>query len=67
MSGSLFTPWAIARYPRVATIHVARALACRTDNDEEVLDCLRSRDSKDILQAFNRQMVLAYPCRLFNA
>jgi len=55
MSGSLFAPWAIARYPRDAAVGVARFLGCRTHGvDEELLDCLRSRDVGDILQAFSR-------------
>ena len=55
MSGSLFAPWASARYPRDAAVGVARFLGCRTHGvDEELLDCLRSRDVGDILQAFSR-------------
>jgi len=55
MSGSLFAPWAIARYPRDAAAGVGRFLGCRPQGpDEELLDCLRSRDVRDILQAFSR-------------
>lgn len=55
MSGSLFAPWAIGRYPRDAAVGVGRLLGCRTHGpDLELLDCLRSRDVRDILQAFSR-------------
>ena len=55
MSGSLFAPWAIARYPKDAAVGVARFLGCRShSSDQELLDCLRSRDVGDILQAFSR-------------
>lgn len=55
MSGSLFAPWAISHYPKDAAEAVAHLLGCRSHSvDAELLDCLRSRDVSDILQAFSR-------------
>ena len=55
MSGSLFAPWAISQYPKDAAEAVGLLLGCRWHGvDQELLDCLRSRDVKDILQAFSR-------------
>lgn len=55
MSGSLFAPWAISQYPKDAAVAVAHLLGCRSHSvDDELLDCLRSRDVSDILQAFSR-------------
>lgn len=54
MSGSLFGPWAVSKYPVAAAQSVGRRLGCRSHtSDKELLDCLRSRDVPDILQAFN--------------
>lgn len=55
MSGSLFAPWAISRYAKDAAVAVGHLLGCRSHSEQqELLDCLRSRDVSDILQAFSR-------------
>ena len=55
MSGSLFGPWAISRHPKAAAVSVSLLLGCRAhSSDTELLDCLRSRDVRDILQAFTK-------------
>ena len=66
MFGSLFAPWAISHYPKDAAEAVGHLLGCRPGVDKELFECLRSRDVKDIVQAFSRHQKNLNTTKLFD-
>ena len=53
-------------YPKDAAEAVGHLLGCRPGVDKELFECLRSRDVKDIVQAFSRHQKNLNTTKLFD-